>query len=393
MNFGRLALAGLVLIACLVGGFIALFPPAGPGMTVTYSNAIKGMDINIKSARLSNGSAFPDAGSLSGASIPNENPLSGDATMGGAPDGRDLPEYVDFEWRESPRSPPDPTPMDPLSQAHKDWEKNMMDDFYSQPIKKQRVVIRNRVPAEVVNAVTGANRHSPSDQLTPASIEIFFIWTDNGIKLRWQIWHRPPSGIQYYSHHGGDEIVPTGTTMIAGYSNTIKNDKFTVILGGPDGAPMRYPASASGPYFSGTPGFAYTSRPIAGGERLVAFESEPELPEWVEFNWRLFPTSIPRKFLESDSAYAGRVSDVYDSLIKKHERILVRSRIPREVRDEITAATHNAEPHKVASSVIYLYFVWTDSGIKLHWRLKRSRPDKTFISVREGGDQVPQSDG
>jgi hypothetical protein len=131
--------------------------------------------------------------------------------------------------------------------------------------------------------------------------------------------------------------------------------------------------------------------PITGGQLLVTFESEPELPEWVEFNWRLFPTSIPRKFRQSDSAYAALVSDIYDSLIKKHERILIRSRIPQEVRDEIAAATHNAEPHKVASSVIYLYFVWTDNGIKLHWRLKRSRPDGTFINVREGGDEIRQA--
>jgi hypothetical protein len=42
------------------------------------------------------------------------------------------------------------------------------------------------------------------------------------------------------------------------------------------------------------------------------------------------------------------------------------------------------------SSVIYLYFVWTESGVKLHWRLKRSRPDGTFVSVREGGDEITQ---
>src|SRR5690242_20126004 len=105
MSFRRSTLAGLVIVACLVG-FIALSPSTGPGMTITYSNAIREMDVNIKSARLSDGSAFPNAGGLSGASALNGNPLAGGATMGGAPDGRDLPEYVDFEWRESPRSSP-----------------------------------------------------------------------------------------------------------------------------------------------------------------------------------------------------------------------------------------------------------------------------------------------
>ena len=348
------------------------------------------MDINVKSSRLSDGSAFPNPGGLSGASIPNYNPLSGGATMGGAPDGRDLPEYVDFEWRESPRSPLDPTPMDPFSQAHKDWEKKMMDDFYSQPIKKQRVFIRDRVPADVVTAVIEANRDAPKDQLTPASIEIFFIWTDYGIKLRWQIWHRPPSEIQYYSHQGGDEVVPAGITMIASYSNTIKNDKF--IVSSADVDPTRYPASANGTFFPGSPGLAYTSMPISGGEYLAAFESDPQLPEWIELRWALFPpAAISPKSGESDTAYHWRSIAFYSAFPRKDDRVLIRSRIPQEVRDEITAAARNAEPHKVPSSVIYLYFVWIDNGIKLHWRLKRSRSDGTFISVRDGGDEISQA--
>lgn len=360
-------------------------------MTITYSNAIKGMDINIKNSRLPDGSEFPNPGGLSGASIPNDNPLSGGATMGGEPDGRNLPEYVDFEWRESPRSPPDPTPIDPFSQAHKDWQNKMMADFYSQPIKKQRVLIRNRVPREVVTAVIEANRHTPKDQLPPTSVEIFFIWTDYGIKLRWQIWHRPPSEIQYYSHQGGDEIVPAGTTMIVSYSSTIKNDKY--IVSSADVDPTRFPPTANGTFFPGSPGLANTNRPISGGEYLAAFESEPELPEWVDLRWALFPpAAISPKPGESDEAYHFRSIAFFSSFPRKDERVIIRSRIPQEVRDEIAAATRNAEPHKVASSVIYLYFVWTDNGVKLHWRLKRSRPDGTFIGVREGGDEIPRAD-
>jgi hypothetical protein len=197
MNDKRFAVAGLALLTSLAA-FFAGSQPTGPGMTVTYNSAIRDMEVDIKGARLPDGTAFPHGGSIGGSSTPNDNPLAGGATMGGAPDGRDLPEYVDFEWRESPRSPPDPTPMDASSQAHMDWNKKMMDDFYSRPIKKQRVFIRSRIPAEVVNAAIEANRRTPRNQLTPASIEVFFIWTDYGIKLRWQIWHRLPSEFQYF---------------------------------------------------------------------------------------------------------------------------------------------------------------------------------------------------
>lgn len=66
-------------------------------MTVTYTNAIKEMDINISGARLPNGSTFPNAGSLSGGNKPNDKPLIGGATMGASPDGRNLPDYIDFK--------------------------------------------------------------------------------------------------------------------------------------------------------------------------------------------------------------------------------------------------------------------------------------------------------
>jgi hypothetical protein len=121
----------------------------------------------------------------------------------------------------------------------------------------------------------------------------------------------------------------------------------------------------------------------------MVFESEPELPEWVDFRWALLPTvEIPRKSGESESAYHWRCVEIYGALRRKNERVQVRSRIPQDVRDEIAAATRNVQPRRVASSLIYLYFIWTDSGIKLHWRLKRSRSDGTFVNIREGSEEI-----
>lgn len=362
----------------------------GPGMTVTFNSAIKDTDVTIKTVRLPNGTALPGGG-LGGKGKPNQNPLNGGGTMGAAPDGRQLPEYIDFEWRESPVPPPDPTPMDGASQAHNDWSKKMMAEFYTHPMKSQRVPIRSRVPAEVIDAVIEANHHSVSGQVSDASIEVYFIWTEYGIKFRWHIWHTPAFNRQYYSDEGGDELVPSGTTMIAGYSNAIKDDKYTVDPASPGKPPRREPASASGLLFSGGQAFAFTDKPTSGGEKLVAFESEQQLPEWVDFNWRLFPISIPRKTGESDADYQTRRLPIFSAVPIKYERVPVRSRIPQDVQNEIAVATRNAQPHKVADSLIYLYFVWTETGIKLHWRLKRSQPDGSFISVREGGDELAKN--
>lgn len=122
----------------------------------------------------------------------------------------------------------------------------------------------------------------------------------------------------------------------------------------------------------------------------MAFESEPELPEYIEFKWRSPPTAVPaRQPGESQTAYYLRSNASYGTLPSKSERIEVRDRIPQEVRDEINGATRNALPHKLPSSVIYLHFIWTDSGVKLHWRLKRSKPDGTLMTVRDGGDELP----
>jgi hypothetical protein len=363
-------------------------------MSVTYNSTIKDTDVNIKNARLPGGAAFPHGGSIGGKNGPNENPLNGGKTMGAAPDGRQLPAYIDFEWRESPLGVPDPTPKDPFSQAHKGWETQLMADFYAQPLKSQRVLIRSRVPDELVDDVIAANRRSVKGEGPEARIDLYFIWTDYGIKLRWRIFHTPAFRAQYYSHEGGDEIVPSGATMVAAYSNSIKDARFTVDPGSADASPMRYPASASGVYFSGSSSFAYTTKPISGGEKLVAFEIEPQLPEWVDFNWRLFPTAlIPRVSGESELAYERRRIAIHVALPIKTERIQVRSRIPPEIQDEIAAATRNAQPHKAADSVIFLYFIWTDNGIKLHWRLKHSMPDGSFVVARDGGETLLNEDG
>lgn len=374
------------MLGCAVG-LIPSIPTGSPGISLNYASAIRDTDVTIKSARLPDGTAFPSAGTIGGKGRPDDiNPLGDEAVMGGAPDGRALPEFVDFEWRESPPAPPEPTPMDQASPVHKEWETKMMAEFYAHPIKRQRVFVRSRVPAEVVNAAIEINRHTQRGQVAEASVKLSFIWTDDGIKLRWELWHR--TGVQYYSHQGGDEIVPAGKTMIAAYSSTIEDDKH--IVGLADGYPVRHPAAPNhGTFFSGGPGLGYTNRPVSGGEKPVAFESEPELPEWVDFRWALFPTTdIAHKPGESETAYYWRSLASYSAVPRKNERVLVRSRIPQEVRDEIANATGNVQPHKVASSVLYLYFVWTDSGIKLHWRLKRSWPDGSFVTVREGGDEI-----
>jgi hypothetical protein len=342
---------------------------SGPGMTVSFGSTMEEVSIAVKSARLPDGKQFPNAGSFGY----SESPISGGATMGAAPDGRQLPEWVDFEWSE----PPDPE--DP-SQT--------LEEYRALPRKTQRVMIRSRIPQSVVDEVIEASRHPVKRYGTEKSLELNLVWTTQGIKLRWRIWHKPKFKAQYYSHEGGDEIIPEGKTMIAVYVNTIKDKNFSVVLG----RPKRHPVLANGHYFSGSPTFAYTENPLSGGGLVVAYEKEQQLPEWIDFDWRLFPLVIPRKPDEADAVYDSRVDAIYRSLPVKNQRVAVRSRIPQEVQDEIAAAARNAKPNKLSDSIIFIYFIWTESGIKLRWRLLRILPDGSHVYPREGGDVLFQKE-
>jgi hypothetical protein len=69
----------------------------GPGMIATFSNGIKGKKVDLLRARTANGERyiFPIPGSLG----PDKNPMTGGATIGTAPNGRELPQWVEFEWK------------------------------------------------------------------------------------------------------------------------------------------------------------------------------------------------------------------------------------------------------------------------------------------------------
>jgi hypothetical protein len=346
---------------------------AGPGMIVSFGGTVKGISIAIKDARLPDGKEFPNAGSFGH----SNSPISGGATMGAAPDGRQLPEWVDFEWQETPY-PWDQRP----SQSDDEWREEIFATYRALPVKTQRVLIRSRIPQAVVDEVTEANRHPVPGM--KKHLELNLVWTSQGIKLRWRIWNTPDFNAQYDSHEGGDEIIPEGTTMIAVYASMMKDVNVSVNPGGA----ARHPALPGQGYFSGSPNFVSMANVESSSGLTVAYENEAQLPQSIDFNWRLFPLVVPRNKGETDTQYQARVQAIYQALPVNNERIPVRSRIPQDVQDEIAAAARKALPDQVSSSIIYLYFIWTDGGIKLRWRLMRVQPDGRHVYPREGGDEL-----
>ncbi len=366
------------LLVVLLPGFVYANEPDGPGMTITYYGTRTDVSIYIKSAHLPNGRDFPTAGSFGYA----KNGLSGGATMGAAPDGRQLPEWIDFEWQEPPYPGLERAPSE--REAYIQWGKLVDEQFRTLPVKHQRVMIRDRIPQPVIDEVVRANAHAIPHYGTEKRLEIYFIWTSQGIKLRWHIWHTPKFALQYYSHEGGDDVIPEATTMLATFANTIKAAN-TVVE--PGNRVLRIPQLGRSD-FSGSPAFAFTDHPLDSGGLVVTAEHEPAMPDAVIFDWRLFPLHTPRAPGETDAEYKSRVDAIFNALPRKNERIEVRNRIPQEVQDEIAASAREIAADRIANSVIHLYFIWTEDGVKFRWRLWEKRNAGSGTFVREGGDEV-----
>lgn len=161
---------------------------AGPGMIVTYVSTIKGVSVSVKNARLPNGKEFPNSGTFGYA----EDILAGGKTEGAAPDGRQLPEWIEFEWSQPP------APEDP---------RQTLEEYRALPRKTQRVFVRNRVPQDVIDEVIESNRRQQNGRLSDKALWIYFIWTDDGIKLHWRLWYRPAVGAPSFPREGGDPLL------------------------------------------------------------------------------------------------------------------------------------------------------------------------------------------
>lgn len=156
-------------------------------MIVTYVSNIKGVSISVKSARLGNGKEFPNSGAFGYA----EDVLAGGKTEGVAPDGRQLPDWVEFEWSQPP------APEDPAQS---------LEEYRALPRKKQRVFVLSRIPHDVIDEVLVSNRRQRPGKLSDKALWIYFVWTEQGIKFHWRLWYRPAIGASSFPREGGDAI-------------------------------------------------------------------------------------------------------------------------------------------------------------------------------------------
>ena len=172
----------LVLLAAFLPWFTACATPAtsGPGMIVTFRNAINGKALFFDKAITANGTGFSNPGSLS----PGQSPSQGGATEGAVPDGRMLPDWVEFSWKEWPYPRP-PMPRD--QEGAKIYSEEVRTISRALPRKTGRVIVRGRVPDAVVAEIVESNRHREKGKTPEKMLWVYFIWYENEIKFKWEL--------------------------------------------------------------------------------------------------------------------------------------------------------------------------------------------------------------
>lgn len=147
------------------------------------------------------------------------------------------------------------------------------------------------------------------------------------------------------------------------YSDWLKGQGVSALL--PSGQGFSNPGSIGGRRPSNWRNSGKTMG-VAGDNR--------ELPEWVEFEWSepVYPED-PNQTLEE-----------YRALPRKNQRVPVRDRVPQDVVQEGIQSRRSTPAGQLPDKKLWVYFVWTDYGIKLHWRLISG----ASTELRSGGDNI-----
>jgi hypothetical protein len=166
-------------------------------MTVGYDSTVYGKEIEIVRATLPSGEPFVSSGLTVEATVGDGSPL-GAVVMGGSSDGRELPKWVDFEWKEWPYPYPE-KPTDPIEA--KKWGDKIHELSRTLPHKKFRVMVRSRVPQDVVDEAVAAVLARKYGELPDKKIWIYFVWHPKGIWFKWELVEGTRT-----TRSGGDEI-------------------------------------------------------------------------------------------------------------------------------------------------------------------------------------------
>lgn len=192
LKIGTLLALALVVLGSFHLGWEE--PPVG-GAVLNFTSTMPGMRIQIRSAKDQAGRPFLHAGSFG----PSDDPMNGGATMGGAPGTFGLPTWIEFTWQELPY-PGQPRESFATEEA---WGDYVRDVYRAAPLKTGRVKVAEKVPASALDEVAKSRAAAPPDKLPDKMLWLHFIWTADGIKVRWRVYNSARGG---NSSEGGDSL-------------------------------------------------------------------------------------------------------------------------------------------------------------------------------------------
>jgi hypothetical protein len=117
---------------------------------------------------------------------PSSNPRVGSTAEG---TGREtgLPEWIEIHWREKERgrvlSYKEWSRLDPAERAARRQEQAAL------PVKSARLAVRSLVPDSVI-AELEQSPLNPATGRPLKSLELYFVWTSEGVKVRWAVWEK-----------------------------------------------------------------------------------------------------------------------------------------------------------------------------------------------------------
>lgn len=83
------------------------------------------------------------------------------------------------------------------------WSAYVDEVYRAAPLKTARVKVTEKVPAATLEEVARLRAGSPSNQLPDRMLWLYFIWTTDGIKVRWKV--NRATDIKQHSE-GGDRL-------------------------------------------------------------------------------------------------------------------------------------------------------------------------------------------
>lgn len=186
-----LALALVVLGGAHLWGV----PPPTGGAVLTFTSTVPDRRIEISSARDQAGRPFSHAGSIHH----SDNPMNSGKTMGSAPGTFGLPTWVEFTWQELPY------PSQPRESFASDeaWGKYVADRYRAAPLNTARVKVAEKVPDSALEEVAKSRAVTPPNKLPDKMLWLYFIWTTDGVKVRWKVYNSERGG---NSPEGGDPL-------------------------------------------------------------------------------------------------------------------------------------------------------------------------------------------